>query len=143
MKLVICGSLDFSYEIDELRKKLEALGFVVHIPPTAQRILDEEFTIDDIKSQKQNGNFHETTIKYDAIKNHFKIIKDSDCVLIANYDKKGIRNYIGGNVFLEMGFAHVLDKKLYLLNNLPEMIYSDEIKAMQPIVLNGDLSKTN
>jgi len=28
-----------------------------------------------------------------------------------------------------------------LLNGIPEIIYSDEIKAMQPTVLNGDLSK--
>ena len=34
-----------------------------------------------------------------------------------------------------MGFAHVLNKKIYLLNNIPEMSYSDEIRAMQPIVL--------
>jgi len=58
-----------------------------------------------------------------------------------NYDKRGIKNYIGGNSFLEMGFAHILQKKIFLLNGIPEIIYSDEIKAMQPTVLNGDLSK--
>ena len=53
----------------------------------------------------------------------------------------GIPNYIGGNTFLEMGFAHVLNKKVFLLNNIPAMPYDDEIKDMQPIVLNGDLLK--
>ena len=62
-------------------------------------------------------------------------------MLIANYPKKGVEGYIGGNSFLEMGFAHVLDKKIYLLNDIPEMIYSDEIKAMQPVVLNSDIDK--
>jgi predicted RNA-binding protein with PUA domain len=58
-----------------------------------------------------------------------------------NIDKGGFSNYIGGNAFLEMGFAHILNKKIFLLNEIPEMIYTDEILAMQPIVLNGDLSK--
>jgi predicted RNA-binding protein with PUA domain len=61
--------------------------------------------------------------------------------LIVNIDKKDICNYIGGNTFLEMGFAHILNKKIFLLNEIPEMIYTDEILAMQPIALNGDLSK--
>ncbi|HNV97537.1 MAG TPA: hypothetical protein PKL13_04530 [bacterium] len=141
MKLAICGSLNFTYEIDELRKKLEALNFEVIIPPTAQRILKGEFTLDEIKLKKENGNFSQLVIENDAIKIYFNIIKDCDCVLIVNYTKNNIINYIGGNAFLEMGFAHVLNKKIYLLNDIPEMIYSDEIKAMQPVILNGDLSK--
>jgi len=41
-----------------------------------------------------------------------------------------------------MGFAHVNDKKIFLLNPLPEESpYIDEIKAMVNIVLNGDLAK--
>ena len=40
-----------------------------------------------------------------------------------------------------MGFAHVLNKKIFILNDIPEMIYIDEIKAMQPIILNGNLAK--
>lgn len=40
-----------------------------------------------------------------------------------------------------MGFAFVLYKPLYLLNEIPNVSYRDEIEAMMPIVLNGDLSK--
>lgn len=141
MKLAICGSLDFTYEMNDLRNQLENFGFEVIIPLTAKRILDGEFTLDEIKSEKSAGTFSEIGIKYDAIRAYNNIIKESDAVLIANYDKKGIKNYIGGNAFLEMGFAHILEKPIYLLNDIPEMIYSDEIKAMQPIILSGDLSK--
>jgi len=49
----------------------------------------------------------------------------------------------GSMTLLEMGFAHILNKKIFLLNDIPEMIYTDEIEAMQPIVLNGDLTKLN
>jgi len=68
------------------------------------------------------------------------LIADADAVIVANCDKGNIKNYIGGNSFLEAGFAHILNKKLYFLNNIPEMIYSDELRALQPVILNGDLS---
>ena len=57
-----------------------------------------------------------------------------------NTDKDGKSNYIGGNTFLEMGFAHVLGKSIYVLNPLPEVSYRDELDAMKPVVLNGDLN---
>ncbi|MBI3413315.1 MAG: hypothetical protein HY051_04505 [Candidatus Aenigmarchaeota archaeon] len=52
-----------------------------------------------------------------------------------NFDKKGIKNYIGGNTFLEMGFAHVLNKKIFIWNGVPSMPYTDEIIATQPFVM--------
>lgn len=75
------------------------------------------------------------------IRGYFNIIKNSDAVLAINIKKNGIDNYIGGNTFLELGFGYVLGKKIYLLNPIPNMSYSDEIKAFEPIILNGDLSK--
>ncbi len=75
------------------------------------------------------------------IHDYFEETKNSDAVLIVNIDKKGIKNYIGGNAFLEMGFAHCLNKKIFLLNAISDMIYTDEILAMQPSVLNGELGR--
>ena len=78
----------------------------------------------------------------DAIREFWRLMQDADALLVANYDKHGIKNYIGGNSFLEMGFAHVLNQKLYLLNPVPEMPhYKTEIIAMRPTIINGDLSK--
>lgn len=57
-----------------------------------------------------------------------------------NISKNGIENYIGGNTLMELGFAHVMNKKIYLLNPIPEMSYTDEIIAVQPAIINGDLS---
>lgn len=141
MKIAICGSLDFTYEMKNIADQLEVMGLVVEIPISSRRILAGEFTLNEIKKEKKLGKASERKIKYDAIRKYYQIIKENDAVLVANYDKKGIKNYIGGNSFLEMGFAHILNKKIYLLHDIPEMIYSDEIKTMQPIVLNGDLKK--
>ena len=56
----------------------------------------------------------------------------------ASYDTVlpvGVENHIGGNTFLEMAFACVLNKPIYLLNPIPELSYTSELEAMEPIVL--------
>ncbi|PIN76615.1 hypothetical protein COV17_01795 [Candidatus Woesearchaeota archaeon CG10_big_fil_rev_8_21_14_0_10_36_11] len=43
---------------------------------------------------------------------------------------------------MEIGFAHVLNQKVFLLNPIPEIpYYKSEIEAVKPVILNGDLSK--
>ncbi|MEX2405238.1 MAG: hypothetical protein WD579_01405, partial [Candidatus Paceibacterota bacterium] len=75
------------------------------------------------------------------LKVHYAHILESDAILVINIEKKGIQNYIGGNCLIEMGQAYVNDKKIYLLNNIPTNLpYVDEIEAMDPICLDGDLS---
>ena len=141
MKIAICGSLDFTYEIQKLAEKLKKNGHQVTIPISSQKIIKGEFSLKTIVKEKQNNSIFKRAIKYNVIKEYWKIIKKSDAILIANYDKNDIKNYIGGNTFLEMGFAHVLNKTIYLLNNIPEMSYTSEIKTMKPIVIKNNLSK--
>ena len=40
-----------------------------------------------------------------------------------------------------MGLAFYLKKKIFLLNDIPEMSFKEEILGMKPIVINNDLSK--
>jgi hypothetical protein len=40
-----------------------------------------------------------------------------------------------------MAFAFALDKKIFLLNPIPKMSYTDEIEAMKPIILNQNLNE--
>jgi len=82
----------------------------------------------------------EQKYEQDAIREHWGNIEKSDKVLILNYEKHGIPGYIGGNSFLEMGFAYILRRPIYLLHPIPKMPhYETEIIAMKPIVLDGDL----
>ncbi len=141
MKIVICSSLDFTYQIKEIAGELEKKGHQVVVPKTSKMILNGEIGLEQIKKEKENGEIQKRAIEYDVIRLYFDEIKNADAVLILNLDKKGIKNYIGGNVFLEMGFAHVLNKKMFLLNDIPDMHYKTEIRVMQPIILNGDLDK--
>ncbi len=82
----------------------------------------------------------EDKIKNDVIRDYYYKILENDAVLIVNPELNGIKGYIGGNTLMEIGFAHVLNKPIYCLYQIPNLSYTPEIVAMQPKVLNGSLS---
>jgi len=142
MKITICGSISSTPKIKDISKNLAEMGIETKIPYTSGRIIRGEVALEDYLAEiRENGDkkFRDNT---DVIKEHFEFIKNSDAILVVNIDKNGIKNYIGGNTLMEIGFAHVNDKKVFLLNPIPEDVpYVDEIKAMVDEVLNGDLKK--
>ncbi|MDQ3089531.1 MAG: hypothetical protein M3Q24_00040 [bacterium] len=135
MKVVICGSMTASKEMVEAEKALVEFGHVVVLPEFTHEYATME-TFDRMHSESARNK-----VEYDLITNYYHKIKESDAILVINVSRKNISNYIGGNSFLEMGFAHILNKKIFLLNPTPEMGYLDEIMAMKPIIINGDYSK--
>ncbi|MFA6553021.1 MAG: hypothetical protein WCT27_01190 [Patescibacteria group bacterium] len=134
MKIAISGSMVFSEKMLEVKKKLERLGHEVEISRFAA----------SYAGQPQGEKERRTLIDKmhnDAMREFWEKIKTSDALLVLNYDRKGVKNYIGGNTFLEIGFAHVLNKKIFLLNPIPDIdYYTSEIEATKPIILTGDLS---
>ncbi|EKD58977.1 MAG: hypothetical protein ACD_56C00015G0005 [uncultured bacterium] len=132
MQITICASMSFAEKIFEVEKSLKEYGHEVFVHKNVKKHLEKEFSSSENIQDKMDD---------DVIRIYFEKIKNSDLILVLNYDKNGIANYIGGNVFLEIGFAHVLNKGIYLINEIPEVSYKDEIIAMRPIVLNGDLNK--
>ncbi len=141
MKIAICGSLDFIAEMKKVSDELVRLGHKTLLPKSAEMVLAGETTIAEIKKETQAGKGAERKIKIGAIKAHYNKIRKCDAILVLNYSKKGITNYVGGNTFLEMGFAHILDKKIFMLKPLPKMLYRDELLAMRPIVIHSKLEK--
>jgi hypothetical protein len=143
MKITICGSISSSAKMIEIVDKLIHLGHTCELPYSAERIKCGKLILEEyLKETKINGDkkFREEA-NVDVIKEHFKFIKNSNAILVVNINKNGIENYIGGSVLMEIGFAYVLEKKIFLLNPIPMVGYKDEIIAMQPIILNGDLNK--
>jgi hypothetical protein len=140
MKITICSSLDFTSAIKEIADSLISMGHEVVIPMTSEMILNNQVGFDQVMREKESGEITKRIIEQDTIRYYYKKIQESDAILVLNYRKKGVSDYIGGSVFLEMGFAHALGKKIFLLNPIPEMLYKDEIKAMQLMILKGDLS---
>jgi nucleoside 2-deoxyribosyltransferase len=135
MKIAICGSMSASKKMMEIKDVLEKTGHVVELPKHAEQFASGKWKME---SQKESA---ESKLKDDLIRYHYELIENADAVLIVNEDKNGIKGYIGGNVFLEMGFAYILNKKIFLLNNIPEISYKSEIVAMRPVVLNQNLNK--
>ena len=140
MKITICGSIKFAKELVKIYHELEKLGHQPMMHPQMFGLADG--TAEQLVDIKNNVEKSEIKRKYDYIKWWDNCIKSGDAILACNFDKNGIKNYIGGNVFLEIGFAHVNDKKIFLLNPIPDGVpYIDEIKAMVNVVLDGDLTK--
>jgi hypothetical protein len=131
MKITICGSMAFAKEMLEIKQKLEEQNHIVIVPTNTDKYADGTIDIEN-KWEK---------IELDVIRVYFDEIKKTDAILVTNKDKNNIKNYVGGNSLIEMAFAHVLNKKIFLLNPIPQINYSDEIGAMRPIILNNDLSK--
>lgn len=144
MKIVIVGSIEISDKIIDVSDQLEKMGHQTEIPHTTNRIKCGEITLEEFKKQKKEdgGDFKfRQESKVDYIKRHYDLIGDSDAILVLNFDKNGIKNYIGGNALIELGFAYVLGKAIYLYNDIPRMPYSDEIKGVRPVVIGRDLSR--
>jgi hypothetical protein len=78
--------------------------------------------------------------KAEAITSHFNKVAWADAILVTNYDKNGVAGYIRGNTLMEMGVAFFLKKPIYLLKQIPELSYKEEVLGMQPILLNDDLA---
>lgn len=118
----------------EVRDALKALGHDCFISKFADEFIGKnDSEKEKIKIDQKNNQ--------DAIREFWDLMQDSDAILVLNLERKNIPNYIGGNAFLEMGFAHVLDQRIFLYNPIPEIdFYKSEIEAMKPIIIHGDLT---
>ena len=124
-----------SKEMVEVEKQLLTLGHEVVLP---------EFTHDYAAMasiDRAHTESFRNKVQHDLIRAHFNKIQAGDAILVVNIERNNVIGYIGGNSFLEIGFAFVLNKPIYLLNQLPECSYRDELEAMRPIVLAGDIGK--
>lgn len=132
MKIGVIGSMQYTEKMIEARDELIKRGHDAFVTTLASPFIgktDEEK--EEIKIWQKHNQ--------DAIREFWNLMQGADAVLAINLDKHGVKNYIGGNTFLELGFAHVLKQKIFLLNPIPEMpYYKTEIVAMKPVVINGD-----
>src|SRR3989344_6124383 len=121
MKIAICSSMVFTEKMLELKEQLEARGHKIFVSSFSQAYVGKS----DLEKE-QITLFYKN--EKDAIRDFFERIKESDAILVANYDRRGVKNYIGGNTLMEIGFAHVLNKKIFLMNPVTEIeFYKSEI----------------
>lgn len=92
MKIAICGSMSFGKEMIEAQRKLEEMGHMVIIPENTHAYANGTVKIEN-KLEK---------MKLDVIRKYYNEIKELDAILVLNYTKNGIENYVGGNSLIEM-----------------------------------------
>jgi hypothetical protein len=137
MKIVVAGSMQLADQQYTICEELKAMGHQAVMTKSGPSFLGKS------DSEKEKLKLDEK-YNHNAIKEFWKLMEDANALLVVNHDKHGIKNYLGGNTLLDMGHAYALNQKIYLLNPIPKMpYYQTEIIAMQPIVLNGDLTKIN
>lgn len=135
MKIGIIGSMQFTDKMLEVREQLQELGHDAFVTDLHKAMVGK--TDDEIEKIKLHQKYN-----MDAIREFWRMMQGADAVLVLNLDKNGIKNYVGGNTLMEIGFAHVLNQKVFMINPIPEMPYcKTEIEAVKPIILNGDLTK--
>jgi hypothetical protein len=139
MRIYVLGSSSFKEEMVRTTNKLKELGYNAWIHPDYEAFVRGEKK--DIIERWHNGEHAAIKRENKYLEQHYRGILESDAVLFVNAEKNGIKNYIGGNVLIEMGQAYVNNKKIFFLYDMPtELPYTDEIEAMDPICLKGNLS---
>lgn len=137
--ITICSSGSHYKNVIDIEKQLLKLGFKVLIPNTA-KIMG--------KNNNYDINLYKTWLKdkKDYFKKtkvmiaHFKKVIMADAILVTNFDKNGIKGYIGGNVLMEMTIAFHYKKPIFIYNDIAEELsIKEEIYGLIPIFINGDL----
>lgn len=134
MKILIICSKKFYPQIAKIKEKLEEKGHVIELPNT--------YYYPNAEKESWNKGLKEhTDFKTSMFRMSKERIATVDAVLVLNFDKNEMHNYIGGSTFLEIYEAFCQRKKIYLYHAIPSGILYDEISAFNPIVLEENLDK--
>jgi len=134
MKIFIICSKRFYDKIPGMEIELKGRGHILSMP----NCYDDPSTEDHYRSL---GSKNHSRWKSEMIKHSLSVVQDNDAVLVLNFDRGDIKNYIGGATFLEMYDAFRLGKKIFMYNDIPDGILYDEILGFNPVILNGNLDK--
>ena len=134
--IFLCASMSFYKELVAIEKQLEAKGFTVNIPVSAQLMKQKnDFEVSHFKDTFS----HEEKAKF--IRKNFQEIAKGDSILVINNEKNRMKGYIGANVLIEIGLAFYLNKKIYLWNDIEENAsYKEELLAFGVTVIKRNLA---
>ena len=133
MKIFIICSKAFYDRIPEILQELLTAGHDITLPNS----YDNPGMEDHMRSL---GPEEHAKWKSEMIRHSTDVIQDIDAVLVLNFDKNGVKNYLGGATFLEMYDAFKLNKKILLYNDIPEGIWRDESIGFKPTIISADLA---
>jgi len=103
--ITLCSSAKFFDKLNEIKIALEKQGYEVFLPSMTDYHGLEETALAKIQNN--------------LIRDHFDKISKSNAIYVANYEKNGVKGYIGGSVLLEMGMAFSKKIPIFLMNEIP------------------------
>ena len=130
--------MKFVHKMVEIKKELDKLGHDTLLPLGIKPHLRDRGFVENL-----DGNL-EYCITNGVMRKNFQRVSDSDAVMVLNYKRNGMEGYIGISALLEMGVAHYLKKKIFLVSKTPHYKkerWAHEVAIMQPKVIDGDLKK--
>lgn len=141
--IVVCASASSYKLLPSLESELQLIGFKVILPKTARKMIKSgDFNIEKHKVWYKDPSLF--NIKTNLMKTHFKEIEKADAILVANFEKNGIKGYIGGNTLMEMTLAFYLKKPIFILNSIDnDSPIMEEIYGVNPNFLSGNLMLIN
>ncbi len=136
MIITIGGSMVFAKEQVEAKKVLENKGHEVLLTDNIEEYVNSPSIKQSYEEELR------ISLENDIMMSFFNKLAKSDAFLVCNYDKKGIKGYLGTSVLMEMGLAYYLNKKIFLLYDIDRTQgYALEVDIIKPTVINEDYSK--
>ena len=130
MIITLCGSTKFHREMKQAKEKLERAG---------HKVLTPHLEFGDFHEIKNKDREFWRKKKAEFMRDHFRKIRKSDAVFVLNYEKEGVKGYVGSNTLLDIAVAYEHDKKIFLLNHpASNQPCSDEIEVINPVILGGN-----
>ncbi|WP_146220755.1 hypothetical protein [Gluconacetobacter entanii] len=96
---------------------------------------------DDVDLTSEYGTQEQyNRFKRGVSRSHINKIRDPQSIgiVVVNFNKRGVKSYIGPNTFAEIAIAFADAKKIFIMNGMPSG-YSDELNAWGVRDLNGNL----
>lgn len=121
-------------DLEEIAKSLIKLDYEIVYPNCM-----DNFNLED---NYRENEFEHSRWKKEMFQESIAKIKYSDMLLVVNNNIEGrIPHYIGGATLLEMYEGFRQNKPVYVLNELPDCPYRDELIGVTTRVINGDFSQ--
>lgn len=139
--ITICSSASHYREALKIHDELKKLGFKVKIPEIANVMRrTNNFDVSTYKTWFKNKNDYSK--KTNFMKAHFKKVVEADAILVTNFEKNGMKGYIGGNVLMEMVIAFHHKKPIFIYNNISKKLpVKEEVYGLNPIFIKGNLNR--
>ncbi len=138
-KILICSKIENYTESKKVMLLLQDYGYDCNLP-----FFEEYNLLESSKSRYSDAkNTSLLKLRKDSFDIEYNFIQSSDSILILNYDWNNILGYIGYNMYMDIGFAYILGKKIFVLNDLSsnQQNIKRDFTRLGVIYLKGELER--